>query len=166
MQEQYYKATPLMDDCFKYEDYYFTDKVFDRSEGIELSPEDVEKIHESLKESYQKDLNQKNIVIKQVNQLVNEKKKDPKNLQRLANNIILLRNVFTKESILEFFNSKFTDKTLGQVGDVIYEIVVISREGKVKDHQHYADEVFKIMAVKGVTTDIEKLWKKHKQSVK
>lgn len=130
--------------CLRFEDYYFSDDEAD----------------------YKKDTNQRNIIIKQINQLIKEKKKDIKNLQRLVNNVVFFRNVFTKEAILEFFNSKFEDDALKVFGDILYELIVTSKDGKVGNHRRYADEVFKLMRVKGSNEGIVKLWEELVSTIK
>jgi hypothetical protein len=122
-----------------FNDYYFSDDI----------------------EDYNKDLNQRNILIKQVKQTIRENKKDEKNFQRMVNNLFFLRNTFTRESILEFVNEKFKKEEMKKVGDIFYEALVNTKEGVISDHRRYADSVFKLMETKNVDAKIKKVWENY-----
>jgi len=117
-------------------------------------------------DEYKKEMNQTPILIKQMKQLIREDEKNLVNLGRMTNNIILLKNTFVRESILEFFNTKFSKDELKKVGDIIYEMLVNQRDGIISNHKKYADEVFKLMKVKGLSRKVKKVWETYKDEIK
>jgi hypothetical protein len=115
-------------------------------------------------EEYTKDLNQRNILIKQTNQLVKEDGKNEANVNRLVNNILFLRNIFCRESILEFVNVKFKSIDLNKMGNIYYELLVNTNAGLISNHRKYADQVFKLMENKGISKNIEVIWETYKNT--
>jgi len=124
-----------------FEDYIFSENVVD----------------------YDKDINQKNILIKQIKKILREDEVDQQNFIRMINGIILLRNTFSREAVVEFFNDKFNPGELKDIGQLLYEVLVSTKEGLIHDHKRYTDAVFELMKSKGISKKINEAFETYKQ---
>jgi hypothetical protein len=122
--------------------------------------------HSTFVKEYNRDVRRKNYIIKYVNLLCIDNQ-DSISLNKMVQNVIFFRNVFSKDAILKFFLKNFKENEKEVIGTVIFELIVKSEIGEIGEHKEfymYATELYKYVNHDHV---INKYWEeiKNRQDV-
>jgi hypothetical protein len=119
-------------------------------------------INSTYVQEYNRDVRRKNYIIKYVS-LIAIDPQDTISLKKLVQNLILFRNIFSKDAFLNFFLNGFKENEKQTLGIVVYDMFVKSKIGEVgedKDFLSYAIELHKYVDYKHI---INKHWKEMQQ---
>jgi hypothetical protein len=114
-------------------------------------------VHSTDEKEYKLDKRKKAYILKYAS-LLDNNNMDSVSLKRFSVNMLIFRNVFCKETVINFFMKEFSEDTVKLLACVVFDIYIGSKKGTIcemKEFQHISFELYQNVNRKSI---INKKW--------